>query len=76
MTVLDVAIIKEPGIDFAVVAVKDHVLLNRTAAEEACTAFGRRLSRPAIIVGEHNLRTYGRPDIVRYLQGYPWDRLP
>jgi hypothetical protein len=68
MSTWEVAFVEEQGVTFAVVVVKDHVLLNRADAAQVAEALALRLGCPAVLLGERRHQAYGRPDIVRFLQ--------
>ena len=76
MMTLHVALMSEQNVDFAVVAVRDHVLLNRAEAERTAQALSLGLGRPAVLLGERHHQTYGREDIVRFLQPAHLSQLP
>jgi hypothetical protein len=71
-----VALIKEQGVTFAVVAVKDHVVTNRPQADEVISGFTYRLGCPVVLSAARQSRYYGRTDLVRFLQGVHPSRLP
>lgn len=76
MPAWQVAFVKEQNVTFAVVAVKDHVLLNRTESERLCTALTLRLGCAVALLGERRHQTYGRADVVRFLQRIHPSQLP
>src|SRR4051794_10001305 len=76
MPTCDVAIVKEQGVTFAVVAVKDHVVTNSSEADRAVRAFTLEFGCPAVLMGAHNHRTYGRTDIVCFLESVHLGQLP
>jgi len=76
MSSYDVALIKEQGVTFAVVAVKDHIITNRTEADRAVAGFQMEFGCPTVIMGAHNHRLYGRRDLVNFLSRVSISRLP
>lgn len=71
-----IALVKEQGINFAVASVKDHVIQNRSEAENLISALRVRLGQPVVLLGAQQHRLYGRPDIVRFLSNIDPSRLP
>lgn len=76
MATWNVALVKEQGIDFAVCLVKDWVLNNPGQRHQLMTGMSLRFGCPAVLVGESNRQTFGREDIVAFLQGVSPERLP
>jgi hypothetical protein len=75
-----IALIREQGVNFAVATVKDHVISNRPEAEKIISALSFRLGYPVVLLGANHHETYGRRDIVRFLQNVhpsqmPWRRI-
>jgi hypothetical protein len=71
----EVALIHEQGQDFAVLAVRSHVVQNAYERENAMTAGCQAFGVPTALVAE-NGRTWGPPGIVRWLEGVTLDQLP
>lgn len=74
-----VALVREQGVEFAVVIVKRHVLDNHSQRDGAVASFSREFSRPAVLMAQDSRGTptyYGRPDIVRFLRNISPERLP
>lgn len=63
-----IALIHERGINFAVAAVQDHVISNRHEADKVVSALSLRLGQPVVLLGASRHGTYGRRDIVSFLQ--------
>lgn len=76
MASCDVALIREQGVEFAVVCVEDRVLSNPSERESAVVAWQSELGRPVTLMGAHRHETFGRSDIVRFLQNVNPSRLP
>jgi hypothetical protein len=76
----DVALVREQGIEFAVVAVKSHVVASPTSRQEAAASFERAFPRVPIVLMSQDARgrpTYwGRRDIVGFLSRIAVQRLP
>ena len=75
-----IALIREQGINFAVATVKDHVISDRHEADRVVSALSLRLGQPVVLLGANHYGTYGRRDIVRFLQNIhpsqmPWRRI-
>ena len=76
----DAAIVREQGVNFAVVAVKRHVVNHRAEAQSAVQAFSPTFpGMPVILMGQDSSGRptyFGRPDIVRFLSHISPARLP
>ena len=75
-----IALVREQGVNFAVAAVKDHVVENRQEADDLIAALTLRLGQPVVLLGAQRYRSYGRQDIVRFLRNVhpsqlPWRRI-
>lgn len=79
----DAALVREQGVTFAVVAVKNHVVASASSRSEAASTFG--LSFPGVPIvlmaqdGRGRPTYWGRRDIVRFLArvavgALPWRR--
>ena len=74
-----VALVREQGVEFAVVVVKRHVLNSPSQRDEAVQAFSIEFGRPAVLMAQDSrgVPTYhGRRDIVRFLQNVLPEQLP
>ncbi len=76
MATLEAALIKEQGVTFVVVAVRDSVIDNISEAERMIGAMFVRFRCPAVLMGAHSHRTRGRQDLVRFLGQVHISRLP
>ena len=76
MASLDVAFIKEQGVNFAVVSVKDHVVQYRTTASRAISRYECDFGVPTVLVGSHNHQFIGRRDLVNFCASVGTRRLP
>lgn len=72
---LEGALIREQGVDFAVVIVKQHVLTASTTAEDTIRAFTPVFGGVPVLLmaqdGRGRPTYYGRKDIVRFMAGVP-----
>lgn len=74
------AIIKEQGIQFALVVVKRHIVQNSHEADGAIAAFSPAFQGiPVVLMAQDNHGTptyYGRKDISRFMANIPLDAVP
>lgn len=74
------AVVREQGVTFAIVVVKQQVLVNSFSANEAASSFTPLFpGLPIVLMAQnHSGRpTYwGRPDIVRFLSRIAMSRIP
>ena len=74
------AVVKEQGVTFAIVIVKNHVLDSKTEANDAIISFGPLFPGVPIILMAQNTRGvptyYGRKDIVGFLSSIDYRRIP
>ena len=76
---IDAALVREQGVTFAVVAVKNHAVSSDSSRREAMVAFGTQFPGVPIVLMAQDSR--GRPssgpsDIVRFLAKVPVNALP
>jgi hypothetical protein len=71
----EVALVREQGQTFAVLAVKPHVVSSPTERETVLRAARGRFGVRAALLAEDG-RTYGPNDIVRWLQNIHISQLP
>ena len=76
MATWQVAFVKEQNVTFAVAVVRDYVISNRSEADQTVRALSFRFGCPVVLLGAQQHQTYGRPDIVRFLQSVHLSRLP
>lgn len=76
----DAALVREQGVNFAVVIVKHHVMGSDSSRRDATAAFNRHFPGvPVILMAQDGRGTptyWGRPDIVRFLTNVPVEALP
>ena len=74
------ALIKEQGVKFAIVIVKQHVINNRYNANRAVLSFQPAFPGiPVILMAQNHRGTqtyYGRRDIVNFLKNVPLQCIP
>lgn len=76
----EAAVVREQGVEFAVVAVKPHVIESASTRSEAAIAFQSKFPGcPIVLMSQDSHGTpkyWGRPDIVRFLADIAFERLP
>jgi hypothetical protein len=75
----DAALVKEQGITFAVVLVKNHVFNSTTSKSEAVDSFHPYFPGTPIVIARQrngNMEYYGRKDIVNFLSNLHHSQLP
>lgn len=75
MSKVQFARLREQGIAFGIVVVKDHVI-DQSDADEAVSYWSRWLGCPTILLGARRHKLYGRTDIVRFMSNVSLDRVP
>ena len=79
----EAALVREQGVTFAVVVVKNHVVLSDSSRREAMNTFGAHFPGVPVVLmtqdGRGRPTFWGRPDIVRFLarvpvKARPWKR--
>ena len=73
---MDYAVIKEQGVTFTVVCVKESVIRNTFEAQRAVAAWQSEFGMPVALWGDQNKTVYGRPDLMRFLQRLHVSQLP
>lgn len=77
---VDAALIKEQGVEFAVVVVKRAVTASRSVARDTADSYTRHFGNVPVVVMSQDSRgtpTYvGRPDLVRFLASTPLESIP
>lgn len=71
-----IALIREQGVNFGVVCVPDHVVDNPSEREQQLRLWAMKLRLPVALLGSNRHRSYGRRDIVGWLESVDVDRLP
>lgn len=73
------ALVREQGVEFAIIAVKPHVLQCRSEGEQLIAAWRARFGVPVVLMAQDGRGTptyFGRPDIVRFLSRIPLQAIP
>lgn len=76
MGTFDVALVKEQGISFAVMAVADSVISNPAQRNNLIAQGSIWFGLPTVLMGSRNGRLCGRQDLVRFLSRVHPSRLP
>lgn len=76
MTAITFASIREQGVEFVAVAVRDVVVNSHSDASKCIAALQLRFRRPVVLVGERNHCWYGRRDIVNFISRVPIGGIP
>lgn len=78
MPQMTAALVREQGVTFAVVLVKNHVVLSQQQSSETIQAVSRALGCPhVVLMGESNKRLRGnRNDVVKFVSRLHPSRLP
>ena len=76
MTTWRVALVKEQGVEFAVVCVRDGVVDTPGERDDLIRWWTVHLGRPVVLIGAQRHRTYGRQDLVAFLSKVHPSRLP
>jgi hypothetical protein len=76
MTTLHYAPVKEQGVAFVVVSVKDHVMNHRPNADGMVSRMCEMFRQPAVLLTETTGLYFGRQDLVNFLSGVHPSRLP
>ena len=76
MATWQIALVREQGVEFAVVCVRDSVIDFPGERDTLIRWWTRHLGRPAVLIGAHRHQTYGRRDIVDFLGTIHPSQLP
>jgi hypothetical protein len=76
MSAWQVALVREQGVEFAVVCVRDGVVDAPGERDKIAGWWTMHLARPVVLMGAQRHRTYGRRDIVAFLSRVLPSRLP
>lgn len=69
MATWQVALVREQGVEFGVVCVRDSVVDFPGERDSIAQWWSLHLGRPVVLIGAQRHRTYGRRDIVQFLSG-------
>ncbi len=67
MKTWQVALVKEQGVEFAVVCVQDSVINSASERDEVVRWWSFQLHRPAVLMGAQRHEIYGRQDIAHFV---------
>jgi hypothetical protein len=76
MTTFDAALTKHGNVTFVVVSVQDSVVNSPSEAAQVISGMSLRFGCPAVLMGSHSHKLYGRRDIVQFLSKIDFRRLP
>jgi hypothetical protein len=76
MSTWQVALVREQGIEFAVVSVQDHVVDTSSEREDLIQWWQGQLGRPVVLIGARRHRTFGRRDLAQFVANVGPSRLP
>jgi hypothetical protein len=76
MATADIALIREQGVEFGVVCVRDDVIDNNQERDKQMRFWTGLLRRPVALLGANQRRSFGRDDIVGWLGRVDAARLP
>jgi hypothetical protein len=76
MSTWQFALVREQGIAFGVVSVRDSVIDSPSQRDELTQWWTMKLGCPTVLIGAQRHRTYGRQDIVRFLRKVHPSQLP
>ncbi|AWM88623.1 hypothetical protein C4E04_19060 [Microvirga sp. 17 mud 1-3] len=76
MSTWQVALVREQGVTFGVVSVRDSVIDSPSQRDDLIRWWTMKLGCPAVLIGAQRHRTYGRQDIVRFLRNVHPSQLP
>jgi hypothetical protein len=71
----NIALVREQGVEFAVVCVEDHVI-ESSERERAYRAWTMRLRLPVALIGANKHEVYGHENIVSFVASIDPSRLP
>jgi hypothetical protein len=71
-----IALVREQGVEFAVVCVLDSVVSSQSQREEAYRAWTFRLQRPVALMGAQRHEVFGHEKIVDFVSSIDPSRLP
>lgn len=73
------ALIREQGVEFAIIVVRPHVVQCRSQGVQVISAWRARFGVPVVLMAQDGRGTptyLGRPDIVRFLSRIPLRAIP
>jgi hypothetical protein len=76
MTMIEAALVKEQGITFVVVSVRDGVIDNPSERDQMVAAVSLRFRCPAVLMGATHHKCWGRRDLSQFVANVGPARLP
>lgn len=76
MTTFEAALVREQGVTFAVIPVKDHIFMSPTQRDDAAATYSAVFDHAPVVLINSTGRTWGRYDLVRFLGRVPPANLP
>jgi len=76
MSTVQFARIREQGVTFGVVVVKDHAVDDSFERDNTVSYWSQWLGCPTILMGAVRHRLYGRRDLVNFMSNVSIDRIP
>jgi hypothetical protein len=76
MSRVQFSIIREQNVTFGIVVVKDHVIDNRSLADESVTYWSNRFGCPTVLYGAQRHRIYGRRDLTQFVSRLHYSQIP
>lgn len=76
MAQLQYSKIREQGVTFVIVVVKDHVINCKPDNDNAVSVWAREFGCPAVLYGARQHRTYGRRDLSQFVANLHYSQIP
>jgi hypothetical protein len=76
MTNILFAPIREQGVEFVAVCVKDHVVKCSHTGKKVVAQMQAEFGVPVVLVGERSGRSFGRRDLARFMANVSLSRIP
>ena len=76
MTTFPAALVRERGVRFVVVPVRDSVICSPIEAGEVMHRMQSLFQCPPVLLGSHSREILGRHDLVRFVRSVGIERLP
>lgn len=76
MSQVQFARIREQGVTFGIVVVKDYVIESPSERDNAVAYWSSWVGCPTILLGATRHRLYGRRDLVNFMANVSIDRIP
>jgi hypothetical protein len=76
MSAWQVALVREQGVEFGVVTVRDHIIDDQIERDNVIGFWQAELGRPVVLIGGRHHRTFGRRDLAQFVANVGPARLP